>query len=442
MPILDNFEPQFMNEASSTAPGLMSSSDKLKLNGLLLDDINYIKNGIQDIKDYTVPRIIYGIKIDPNNPDPDTCVEYTDDAIGFIPLKVDQDTGICNYGSWEDIITNILGIKPYLIKNNGTIISELDPNNYNKTIDGNTIDIESGDLGQVMIRFKRIYYKFTVDDNKIWFRISNKQSDSSWIDSAFRAEDGIGSKKEEMYIGAYESVLKNNMLQSISNNLPSFKSDYNHIEESSGFGVFHMMNIVRKQFITFLGYLVTKSINLIDNIGSGNNKGDLLKTGTMNDKGLFYGSSKGTDGVKLFGIENLWGNQLKYMNGLFQKLVYVLNKETGLSDPKQHIYIKEFYPYNRNDDFNDVGNIEPELSGYISTIKFLSYCIYLPENLNGASNTYFKSYFINGKSENANTKLYPLYGGSNTYGSRVGPEFLLLANLKENTSEVTTHIIY
>ena len=74
----------------------------------------------------------------------------------------------------------------------------------------------------------------------------------------------------------------------------------------------------------------------------------------MNTKGLFYGKNTTNEGVKLFGIENLWGNQLKYMNGLVQKLVYVLNKQE-ISSPEQHIYCKDFYP-------NDIKKIDPNKS--------------------------------------------------------------------------------
>lgn len=441
MPILDNFESQFINDVSEKDNGLMSSMDKVKLDGLSLTDINYINNELENIKEYMVPQFIYGIKIDPNNSDPNTSVEYTDDSIGFIPLKVDQTTGECNYGSWKDIIVNILGIKPCLVKNNGDVVFNLNPDNYNKTINDNDIDIESGEFGQVMIKFKHVYYKFSIDENKIWFQISNKQVDNTWIDTAFISEDGIGTIKDEMYIAAYESVQKNNILQSVSNSLPSFKLDFEHIEISSEFGVFHMMNIIKKQFITFLGYLVTKSIDLEGNIGSGNTEGSILKTGTMNTKGLFYGKNNNTEGVKMFGIENLWGNQLKYMHGIIQKLVYVLD-EDNFSVPEQHIYIKEFYPYNKIEDFTDMGKIDPNISGYISSIKFLSKSVYIPEKLNGSSTTYFKSYFQNGESKNANNKLYGVYGGSNIYGNKAGSEFLLLAYIDELVNEITTHIIY
>lgn len=442
MPIMDNFESQYINNATETSNGLMSNYDKTKLDGIVLDDIDYITEGLEEIKEYMVPQFIYGIKIDPNNPDPNLAVEYTDDSVGFIPLTVDQTTGACNYGSWKNIIDNIFEISPCLMKRDGTVIANLNPNDYSKTVEGNTTDIETGSLGQVMIRFKHLYYKFSVDENKIWFQVSNKQNDSTWVDTAFAAEDGIGTVRKDMYIAAYESAQENNILQSLSNKLPSFNLSFEEVESLSEFGVFHMINIVKKQFIIFLGYLVTRSINLEGTIGNGNIEGELLKTGTMNDKGLFYGKSTKNEGVKLFGVENLWGNQLKAMHGIIQKLVYILDEEQGITIPEQHLYIKEFYPYNNIENFDDVGKIDPNTSGFISSIKFLSDSIYVPDELTGSSTTYFKSYFQNGESVDANNRLYGIYGGSNAYSDKAGSEFLLLAYTNKDDTQITTHIVY
>lgn len=442
MPIFDKFNSQFINIASETENGLMSSFDKTKLDNILISDIDYIINGVEEVNDHMKPQFIYGIKIDTTDPDKNKCVTYTDNSRTFVPLKVDQSTGICNYGSWRDIIYNILGVQPCLVKNNGNVIFKLNPNDYSQTIDGNPIDIESGDFGQVMIRFNHIYYKFSVEDKYIKFQISNKRIDQTWIETAFMAEDGIGTVKDYMYISAYEAVQKNNILQSVSNSLPSYKLDYDRMVQLSQFGVFHMINIAKKQFITFLGYLITKSIDLKGNIGTGNISNEVIKTGTMNTKGLFYGKNNNADGVKLFGIENLWGNQLKYMNGIIQKQVNVLNNETNTVDKEQHLFIKEFFPYDKIEDFDDCGKIDPNMYGYISSIRFLSKSIYIPDKLDGSSNTYYTSFFQNGESLNTNDKLHGIYGGSNQYGDKVGPEFLLLGNINFNEIEVTTHLIY
>ena len=438
MPILDNFNSQFINDVTETENGLMSPHDKTKLNNINLDDIKYIQDGLKEIAEYMVPQFIYGIKIDPTN----SSVTYTDDAVGFTPLSVNQSTGVCNYGSWKNIINDVLGVKPCLVKRDGTVLTYLNPNDYTKTIDGNTVDIESGDFGQVLISFNHVYYKFSMHENKLWFQISNKRNDYTWIETAFCAEDGIGSVRDHMYIGSYECAQVNNILQSLSGKDPSFNLSFNEIDSLTSFGVFHMMNIIKKQFVIFLGYLVTKSIDLESKIGNGNIQSNtILKTGTMNTKGLFYGKNTTNEGVKLFGIENLWGNQLKYMNGLVQKLVYVLNKQE-ISSPEQHIYCKNFYPYDKIENFDDIKKIEPNKSGFISKIEFLTESIYFPSELNGSSTTFYKSFYQNGESMDSSDLLHAIYGGSNIYSYKAGPEFLLLANPDPENVQITTHLIY
>lgn len=442
MPILDNFGSQFINNASELENGLMSSYDKTKLDSIELKDIDYISDELQNIEEYLKPQYIYGIKIDTTNPDVNNCVTYTDDAVTFTPLKVDQNTGVCNYGSWKTIIDTLLGVTPCLLNNNGEVIFKLNPNDYTKTEDGKTIDIESGEFGQVMIKFNHIYYKFSVEDKYIKFQISNKKIDNTWIDTAFLSEDGIGRVKDSIYISAYEVSQKNNKLQSVSNALPSVKLEYIEIEKLTEFGVFHMINIVKKQFVIFLSYLVTKSIDLKGNIGNGNINGETLKTGIMNNKGLFYGKNNKTEGVKIFGIENLYGNQLKYMHGIVQKLMHVIDKETGMMNDEQHLFIKEFYPYDKISDFTDCGKIEKNIYGYISSIKFLSKSIYFPDKLDGSSISYYKSYFQNGESTDSKQELYGIYGGNNKYGDKCGQEFLLLGYINPENNSATTHLIF
>ena len=113
-----------------------------------------------------------------------------------------------------------------------------------------------------------------------------------------------------------------------------------------------------------------------------------------------------------------------------------------MTDPEQHIYIKEFYPYNNIEDFVDTGKIDANTYGYISSIKFLSNSIYIPDKLSGSSVSYFKSYFQNGESIRSDKRLYGIYGGSNIYGDKAGCEFLLLGYLDPDINEATTHLIY
>ena len=58
MPILDNFDSQYINDASETTNGLMSLYDKTKLDNIKLSDVNYIKNGLNEIKEYMQTEMV------------------------------------------------------------------------------------------------------------------------------------------------------------------------------------------------------------------------------------------------------------------------------------------------------------------------------------------------------------------------------------------------
>lgn len=428
MPIIDNFE-LIINNANRLKEGLMSKEDKIKLDNTSNSDITYIKNNIEFVKETLVPQKIYGILIDPNNANPYSAVEYTDDAVGFTPLTVD-DSGICNNGSWDPVFKTLLNIKPCLINKYGKVISYLNPNDYTKTLENKPIDIYSGNFGQVMIEFPKIYYKFSIYKEKLWFQISNKKSDSTWLESAYQCDDGLGSVRDKFYYSAYEGVQVNNAINSLSGHLPVNNLDFDKLREYSDQQLIHMGNIVKKQFITFLVYLVTKSINVVASIGNGNTSNTYLKTGTMNDKGLFYGKKNNqNEGVKVFGIENLWGNSLETAEGLIKKKVLELDVEGMITTEKQYYFFKEFSPYDDIKDYTNIGELNiPD--GFIRNIEFKTPCVYLPSNTSGSSSTYFASKFESVDSTDVKDILHYFYSGffDNTCH---GIDSVKISNIKE-----------
>ena len=78
---------------------------------------------------------------------------------------------------------------------------------------------------------------------------------------------------------------------------------------------------VDRLLINILLIIMGKSTETQDVFGRGlsenaNNENLLLKTGTMNSKGLFWGENAGKAGVKVFGMENYYGNQWRRTAGL------------------------------------------------------------------------------------------------------------------------------
>ena len=112
---------------------------------------------------------IYGYTIDLNNPDPETAVSYTDDAVGITPGN-----------GWDD--EPIFGrIRPLLYKRNATIkdVGYLNLNNYTEFMDGTPADITSGESGDVYVDFPAMYIQISEDteNNMVTVRLAMKAKD-------------------------------------------------------------------------------------------------------------------------------------------------------------------------------------------------------------------------------------------------------------------------
>lgn len=277
--------------------------------------------------------ITVGISIDMDNPDPADAVTYTGDAVGFQPLAMNFDTGVCDYGDWFDLITTdiLIGCKP---KHRGKYVN---PNDYTKYIDGTDVVnafsdayIKRGDTN-MYIEFKRTWYRYKLEGNILSFELSNYKQDG-FCSAAF---DG-----PHLYYSVYPSV---NYDHNYNGNVcVSGVSDYNKYSvRYDHYLKFEPLRV--RSYILGLLMLVTKTRDIKSVIGIGNCSDTLSATGTGDSLGLFYGSQEPGHPVKCFGIENMWGNCEELIGGIshiastsspYGKLVYddsvTSNDDTGL----------------------------------------------------------------------------------------------------------------
>lgn len=383
---ISNGFPGSVKLATQSMSGLMSSSDKIKLDNINPGEIEKAKEDISELKTTIIPNKIYTARIDLNNSNPYQAVTYMNDSIGFEPLYVNQTTGECNYGSWENVINSLIRPKPCLFRDS-KVLSYLDPNNYARTIYGSGADIINETSGDVMVEFAKVAYKIERKGNIIDFSISTQKIDDTWSVEAFMSEDGLRTEKDYMYYSAYEGwVDEDNRLRSLSDKIPTAnKPIFNYRSYSKNNGnTYSIVSIAKRMYITLLTILVTKSLDIKTTIGLGVSELDYtgdnraIKSGTMNNRGLFYGNNTGINGMKVFGIENFIGNLSEFTEGLM--IV------------KDSLYSKTSYPYNDNGTgYQLIGNY-PEESGWVKSINVTSDGLLVPSDLNAASNNYFLSY--------------------------------------------------
>ena len=272
------------------------------------------------IYEVNLKGLTYGIQIDCSVSDPSAACSYIDDAEGFTPLSCNLGSGICDYGSWADIIKDGLGVRPCLW-NNGARTVYLNPNNYTLTEGGSSADITSGNAGDVMVEFAARWYKYSMSGNILKFEVADyDRSEDGFIRTAFLSEDGSQSQKDAFYYGAYNGYVLNNALRSLSGKAPTVNTSYNDFinRASARHSNCTIETFFKRFYILGLLMLVTKSRDGQSTVGYGriSSNSSAIATGTMNTAGLFFCKSDNTSGCKAFGIENLWGNLYTWMAGL------------------------------------------------------------------------------------------------------------------------------
>lgn len=350
--------------------------------------------------------IIYGIDIDETNSNPSTCVTYTDDAIGFTPLFCGD--GNLDYGSWGNTFI-IQGNKPCVLKD-GIRQYYLNPNDYSLREDGTTSDITSGADGDVMAEFKKCYYKLWKEGDIVKFRIAEAKVDDTWCCNAFLSEDENATEKDYMYISTYESYSSSSKMRSLSGKAPWVKHVIAtaRIQATANGTGYQQLTLSKYVFIAMLNTLVTKSLDHQTKIGQGRSKSSntsAINTGTMNTKGQFWGDQTATNGMKVFHIENFYGNIWTFIDGLIVSSRVSKYKVSG--------------PYNDSGTGYTNGYSVPTANGYINKINCSNDNGIIPSSSTGSATTYYSDYVWQ------NTGDYiSVIGGIWGNGSSVGSFYL------------------
>ena len=306
----------------------------------LPDSAKVDKDGNLIVKPPRPPKTthLYGFHIDSSVSDPANAVTYIEDAAGMTPAKMTFG-GSFSYGDWGDAF---FLPKPCMLKYDGTVDYYLDPDNYAYKEDGVTPSDVADDTygGNAMMEWgqggKKIWYKIVPDvgdDTSASVYIADYQADSQFRAWSFINNDG--DLVDHFYTPIYNgSIDGNGKLRSLSgiantglcNGLTATQEIAAAELNNQGDDVlWHSEVFADVTLINLLLILIGKSLDTQGTFGNGRVNQTVtegheiescLGTGTMNDKGLFYGSNGTTDGVKVFGMEHWWGNQWRRYSGL------------------------------------------------------------------------------------------------------------------------------
>ena len=234
------------------------------------------------------------------------------------------------------------------------------------------------------------------DANYEYIAVCESQYDESYRADAHTNE--AGEVMDKFYAAIFRGSLVDNKLRSISGLQPMHsKTAQNEIDYAKANGaLWDIDTFSRYNLLADLMTIISKSDNSQASFGNGNlgyNESlaptyGVMVTGTLNDKGQFWGANDNTHQMKAFHIEAVYADQWRRVRGL----IYDYGE----------IKIKPTAPYNLTGDgyfatgihilnASGVAQAGTDLNGYVKGTKMTRYGR-LPVQVGGSSATYTCDY--------------------------------------------------
>ena len=346
----------------------------------------YSTNGVYNLDNdnYFYSAIIYGFRIDTTDSNPATRVSYITGCHNelFSAGYMNYTTGLFNYGDWANAF---FMPRPVMLKYDGTVAYELNPNDYTLKADGTASDIANTAFGgNAMMGFPQVWIKYETVGIYQNVYISNQQVDSDY--RCFTHYNKSNVLRDEIYVAIYQPANISSVLRSISGQtILVGAAGTTEIAYAQANGLsWNTGTCADWMMINMLLTLISKSTDTQTKFGAGYNSSANATTGELNKKGLFFGTSA-NGAVKVFGIENYYGNYWKRIAGLVYTATGIKLKMTeGTQDGST------VTGYNTD----GTGYITPGITasgtsgGYISASTLTAYGLY-PAVASGSSSTYF-----------------------------------------------------
>lgn len=292
----------------------------------------YTSSDMNRINGQTQHGTVYGFVIDQSKSDPAEMITYIETNTDYTPAKMDFTAGKFDYGDWQDAF--FMKFRPCILNDDGTVKFYLNPDNYKQREDGVSFTPNIADEGNAMIEFPKVYWKIKpISEDVAEVYISDEKQDNDYV--CWSHMDVDGNEIPYCYFSAYEVMVYNGKARSISFRSPgnnSCNNFYNGVKANNpdGVNIWNIMSNSDHTLLMLLSLLIGKSTNAQAVFGYGQCKSyvssynyGIISTGLADTRGVFYGTSAAM--VKIFGIENLYGNCSKIYSGI------VYDHEKGVS---------------------------------------------------------------------------------------------------------------
>jgi hypothetical protein len=337
------------------------------------------------------------------------------DNAAFTPAAMNFNTSVFNYGGWDFEPGEKFMPRPCMLTYAGKVDHYLNPNDYTKKVDGTASKVADTSFGgNAMMEWPKIYTKRWEENGIYHFRCSDTPQDDDW--DCWCNYDRNNNQIDHFYTPIYFGSLVSSKLRSISGTSNSVSTTAaNEITYAKANGDdWYTEVLADRLLIQDLLVMMARSTECQTAFGYGQcNLSSAIAPGTMNAKGMFWGDDDKTSGVKVFGMENLWGNLWRRTAGwMFVNSVQKVKLTRGTHDGSTAT------DYNTDGSgYISVANsgISGSSGGYISSMLTADYGR-LPTAASGSSSTYECDvvYFSSGT-------YYAFVGGYSSGGLLCGP---------------------
>lgn len=348
-------------------------------------------------------------------------VTYPDDVdnAGFTPAAMNFSTSKFNYGSWNFAPGEKFMPRPCMLTYAGVVDEYLNPNDYTKNTENLPSQAANVSFnGNAMMEWPKIFTKRWEENGVYHFRCSDTPQDDTW--ECWSNYDRLNNQIDHFYTPIYfGSKDSSNRLRSISGaaNSVSTTADAEINYAKANGADWYIEVLADRLLLQDLLVMMAKTTECQTAFGYGRCKTtnrDAISNGTMNTRGMFWGDDDQTSGVKVFGMENWWGNLWRRTAGYVNDNgVQVVKLTRGTKDGSTAA------------DYNTDGTGYIEIvgatptgtsGGYIKTMKTEAFGR-LPVDASGSSSTFE----ADGLWFNNSQVNYALFGGRWDHGLLVGP---------------------
>ena len=366
---------------------------------------------------------LFGYDLDTTDSDPATRVSYPEDVDNafYTAAGMDYENDIFNYGSWNIAPGEKFMPRPCMLTSAGVVDHYLSPGDYTKKVDGTDSSVKSSAVdGNAMMEWPKIYTKRWEENGIYHFRCSNIKMDKDY--ECWCNYDKNDNEIKHFYTAIYLGYSRGEKIRSISGVSVSYNlSASKEFTYATANGTDWCTEVLADRLlIQDLLVMMAKNTNGQIAYGYGLTGASATKVsaGTMNTKGMFWGSNTQTSGVKVFGMEHWWGCASRRIAG------WIVN--SGTQKVKLTRGVKDG---SLATDYNTSGsgyitvedaNVSGFKNGYITAMKTEPFGR-IPKAIGGSSTTFEADLFMFQSSVSA---AYPYVGGAVTDTLSAGPFYV------------------